>query len=64
MFWRDVLQPVHLIVLVVMLGLFALFVLAIVRLVTGGTRKRCPYCTKRIKKNARVCRYCQREQPV
>lgn len=34
------------------------------RAIKKGTTKRCPFCAEMIRPEARVCRYCQREQPV
>lgn len=44
----------------------ALIVVAIVWFVVGTvrSRKRCAYCDETIRKGAKVCKHCQREQPA
>lgn len=43
------------------LPLYATPLLLALLLLKPGHRKVCPYCTERIRANARVCRYCGRE---
>ena len=45
-----------------LLGLFLGPLGIIVVQISDGDRRECPFCKKRIDKNATVCPYCQREQ--